>query len=179
MSEALRWRNYYQTTINADSRAAKSFSVSSTVLNSAIQSVPDAAGLAFHYALDDAGLRHILLIPIDGSLELWPTTSDRKIIDANTMEEVSALDGRAWTQNYINSNTSAVRFHFFGVNTFNEINAIPYFTALDIEPAINDTDLTPQLLLFVWDNTSSADGRSTSTGVVFDKSSQCPPCAID
>jgi len=74
-----------------------------------------------------------------------------------------------------------VWFHFFGKDIFDEIAAIPYFTTLNIEPAINDQNSTPQLLLIIANEQTNTGGRTNSydEAMVYDASSPCPPCAVE
>ena len=182
MDDAMRWLALYKSKNNILAREGNLFSVSKSAMNIVLQSIPEAMGMVFHYGIDEDGESHIILIPIDDKLSLWSDISGRKYLDANTGTAIDQSDAQIWAQNYKHANPGTVWFHFFGIHVFDEINAIPYFTSLDIAPAINDIDLTPQILLFVWNYSQSSGGKTSSSeeeGVAFDKSNPCPPCAID
>jgi hypothetical protein len=116
---------------------------------------------------------------VDGSLSLWSAIPGRIFVDANTGMKISQDLAREWTQNYQNAHPGKIWFHFFGQNIFNEMMAIPFFSTLDIQPALNDLDLSHQLLLIIW-NTTILGGRTTREGtIVYDASNPCPPCPIE
>lgn len=179
MEVAMRWLELYKSKTTIHAKERNSFSVSKSALNLLIQSTPEAMGLVFHHGVDGDGVDHILLIPVDGSLSLWSTISGRKYLDANTGTEIDQSQAQAWAQNFKSANPGGIWFHFFGIDVFGEINAIPYFTSLDIEPAIRDIDQTPQVLLLVWNDSQSLEGKTEKEGVAFDMSNQCPPCAME
>ena len=143
-----------------------------------LSSVNDLVGVAFHYAIDDFGASHILAIPVNESMQLWSLIPGRVILDANTGMEISQDLARSWAENFKASNPSEIWYHFFGKHVFDEMQALPYFESVDIEPATNSEDLSPELLLVIWNDAQISVGRTTATyGTVYDASNACPPCA--
>jgi hypothetical protein len=177
---------YYRNKNNEEGRLGLglglfSYTVSATQVEALVQSVSGLTGVAFHYATDENGNQHILLIPVDTSLSLWSSIPGRIFIDANTGDAISQSVAQTWAQNYKDAHPFSIWFHFFGKDIFDEILVIPYFDTLDIEPAINILNLTPQLLLVVWNNDilPLGNGRTMDEGgKIFDASNPCPPCGV-
>lgn len=143
-----------------------------------LSSVNDLVGVAFHYAIDDFGASHILAIPVNESMQLWSILPERVIIDANTGMAIDQNLAHAWAENFKASNPSEVWYHFFGKNVFDEMQALPYFKTMDIEPATNSEDMSPELLLVIWNGDQISVGRrNAADGTVYDASNACPPCA--
>lgn len=175
----MRWIDTYKSRNNAARIASFQYKITASQLQSILQQSPELTGIAFHYAQDEEGNTHILVIPVDGSLKLWSLSPENAIIDTNTESVIDQTTARAWAQNYKNSHPFDIWFHFFGRNIFDEIATISYFSKLDIQPGINDSNL-PQLLLIVWNLEVSASGRKTDdAGVVYDASNPCPPCPVN
>lgn len=179
----MEWIEFYRKKQYSQGRldAMLSYKVSGKNLDTLLNSVSNLVGIAFHYALDEAGQEHVIAIPIDESLDLWSLASDRILIDANTDSPVSSAVAAAWSQNFQKAHPDDIWFHFFGKNIFDDMRALPYFDNIDIEPAINVSNLTPQLLLVVTNDDLSSVGRTASDapGTVYDASNPCPPCAVD
>lgn len=149
-------------------------------MNTMLSSVNALVGVAFHYAIDDFGASHILAIPVNESMHLWTLIPGRVIIDANTGMEIDHDLAHIWAQNFTASNASEVWYHFFGKNVFNDMQALPYFESVDIEPATNSEDLSPELLLIIWNDAQISVGRTFAEyGTVYDASNACPPCATE
>jgi hypothetical protein len=143
-----------------------------------LSSLNDLVGVAFHYAIDDFGASHILAIPVNESMQLWALVPGRVIIDANTGTEISYDLAHTWAEKYKALYPSEVWYHFFGKNIFDDMQALPYFESVDIEPATNSEELSPELLLIIWNDAQIAVGRTTALyGTVYDASNACPPCA--
>ena len=144
-----------------------------------VSSVNDLVGIAFHYAIDDFGASHILAIPVNESMQLWSSAPDRVIIDANTGMEIASDVAHTWAEKFKTLYPSEVWYHFFGKSVFDEMQALPYFESMDVEPATNSEDLSPELLLIIWNDAQISMGRTTAvSGTVYDASNACPPCAI-
>jgi hypothetical protein len=175
-----RWITTFNQRNNKQGREGALFSIEASQLTDLLQSAGALAGVAFHYGIDEAGQTHIMVIPVDETLRLWTTTPGRVIIDANTKTAVDQSVAHTWAQNYQQAHGQSIWFHFFGKNIFEEIAAIPNLAYLDIVPALNDADLSPQLLLVVNNNnTSSGNGRVLSDeAVVYDASYPCPRCEV-
>jgi hypothetical protein len=176
-----RWMDAYNAKEVNQGRVntTTSYAISASQLENLTESVSNLTGIAFHHALDDAGTHHFIAIPITESLSVWSPIPGRVLIDANTNTEISRSEARRWTQNYQDANPNKIWFHFFGTNIFDEITSISFFNSLTIEPAINDLNLTPQLLLIITDIAGSSNGRLTSDRtMVYDASSPCPPCGV-
>ena len=184
---AMEWIEYYRLTeYNKQSRSPEqgrtevvsAYAVSSTQMNALLGSTEDLIGVAFHYGLDGLGVKHVLVIPVDGSLSLWSSIPGRILVDANTGSEIDQNTASAWAQNYKNAHPDDVWFHFFGKYIFDDMSALPYFNSVEIEQGTNLVGLTPELLLIVWNQESNILGRTNaSEATVYDASNACPPCA--
>jgi hypothetical protein len=181
LETGLRWIDAYNNKQQAGGRVKTTlYTISSSQLGTLTTSLTGLIGVAFHHAIDDAGEHHFIVIPVDLTLSLWNPLFSRPYIDANTNTEIDRSVARQWTNNYKNAHPNGIWFHFFGSLIFQEISLIPYFTNLQIVQAINDQDLSPQLLLIVEDETEDAGGRlNTSSTKVYDMSSPCPPCPMN
>lgn len=179
----MEWIEYYRKKIFEQGRTetSASYQISATQMNTILQSADELVGVAFHYGIDEAGETHVLVIPVDEQLSLWSSIAGRVFADANTGDAISQEVASAWALQFKNSHPDEKWFHFFGKDIFDEMRAIPYFTKVEIEPAINTLDLTPQLLLVVPNEEAVSSGRATadSDGVVYDASNACPPCAVE
>jgi hypothetical protein len=183
----VRWIQAYRSREQKAGRVEllfTNYSVSASKLEQLLTSVDGITGVAFHYALDAFGQRHFILIPVDESLSLWESDDEKKYIDANTNTFISKQTAQTWTANYEAANPGEIWFHFFGSDIFDEILTISYFEDLLIEPALNDLNLSPQLLLIILNGGGFLDdllgGRAKEgeQGRVYDASSPCPPCAV-
>ena len=176
----MEWISYYQNQKSGEGRTdlLSSYSISDDKVRGMMQGTSDLVGIAFHYAKDENGSTHVLAIPVDESLSLWESRPGKMIVDANTGNEISQEIASAWAQTYKAAHPSSVWFHFFGKNIFDEMCALPFFNSIDIEPAINILNLTPQMLLVIWNDGIISLGRTQdSPAVVYDASNACPPCA--
>jgi hypothetical protein len=180
LETGMRWIDAYNSKYQVQGRTETSpYSISSSQLSSLTSSVPISIGMAFHHAIDDDGQHHFIVIPVDLTLSLWNPLFSRNYVDANTNTVISRTDARRWAQNYEDANPNGIWFHFFGGLILGEISLIPHFTNLQIVPAINDQDLSPQLLLIVEDESVNSAGRyRKESTTVYDMSSPCPPCPI-
>lgn len=178
---AVKWMELYRKERSAQGRLEDTpfYSVSADHMKAALTSADDLVGVAFHHALDDNGERHILVIPVDATLALWSGTP-RMLLDANTNTEISSDVASAWASNYKTAHPDEKWFHFFGKQVFDQMSALPYFSSMELEPAISDLDFTRQLLLIVPNNEVESDAGRTSSllSVVYDASNSCPPCAV-
>ena len=179
---AMAWMDFHEKSRAAQGRTeeAADFSVSKEKMQALIASTTDLTGVAFHYGIDSLGDTHILLIPVDASLSVWSTSPGRIIIDANTGNEIDESLASAWADNYKAAHPDELWFHFFGKNIFDDMLALPNFKNMDIEPATHDVELTPELLLIIWeDEAIASEGRTELLfAIVFDASNACPPCAV-
>jgi hypothetical protein len=177
METAMEWIELFKKTRNATGRVEEepAFIVSASEMDAMLKSVAGLTGVAFHYALDDAGSLHIIVIPVDATLQVWPGVSERYLIDANTGSKISEGAAFAWSENYKKANPDGIWYHFFGSNVFDDMKNLSYYQDVDIERATNTTGLTPELLLIIWNHLST--GRTTADdGTTFDASNPCPPC---
>ena len=177
----MEWIALYQGKNNAQGRSESdsSYNVPSAEMNQLLQSVSDLTGVAFHYGIDEQGTNHIIVIPVDGSLDVWSSAGNKFIVDANTGTTISEELALSWANNFKEANPASIWFHFFGKDIFDEMRALPYYHNITIERAISSLDLTPQLLLVVWNEEQvSSSGRTQLVfGSVYDASNACPPCA--
>lgn len=175
-----RWMDLYRTQNHLAAREMPSgYALSKANLATVSASVEGLLGVVFQHGLDDAGVHHFLIIPIDESLQIWHR--DKTIIDANTDSVVSYDDARQWAKNYQTANPSLIWYHFFGKHVFDEMNAISFFEYIQIEPAISDVNFTAQVLLIVNDlSLDVSSGRSEyEEAVIYDMSTPCPPeCSL-
>jgi hypothetical protein len=178
----MRWIDVYKEKKKAEGTRLidLGYGISDDNLQDLLQSVPNLTGVAFHYGLDDDGRKHIMVLPVDGSLLVWASVPGRIIVDANTDTVIPQSTAQAWATNYQTAHPHDIWFHYFGSNVFDEIVAIPYFSTIDIQPALSDLDLSPQLLLIIWNNPLDLlFGRTNDDdGTVYDASNPCPPCAV-
>ncbi|HEU5145404.1 MAG TPA: hypothetical protein VFT90_01755 [Chryseosolibacter sp.] len=175
----MQWMDFYQrgsTTGRLDSLGA--CKVPAYAMKAMLSSVENLVGVAFHYAIDDFGRGHILLIPVNETMQLWSTTPGRLMIDAATGLEISQDRAQLWAENYKALHPTDIWYHFFGKDIFDQMQALPYFESVDIEPATNPDDLSAQLLLIIWNDGQISTGRTTTVpATVYDASNACPPCA--
>lgn len=182
LETGLQWMEAYQKKHNPQGRLLlPDYEVSDVLMEDLLESVNGLVGVAFHHAIDASGTHHFLVIPVDGTLSLWNNVEGRIYVDANTNTIISQETARTWAQNYETANPGQIWFHFFGSDIFDEMVALPFFNNVQIEPAINILNLTPQLLLIV-----SADGllglggrQRTESSKVYDASNPCPPCPVN
>jgi hypothetical protein len=170
-----RWMDFYRSKQNLSGREKPSgYALSKDHLAQLSNSVNDLVAVAFHHALDDAGEHHFLVIPLDETLKLW--SNEKTIFDANDNSVIPADVAYQWTLNYQNAHPDEIWFHVFGEHVFDEMSAIPFFEYMQIEPAINDANLLPQVLLIVNDLSldASSGGRGQAEAFVFDGSVLCP-----
>lgn len=176
-----RWMDVYRTKLNLAGREKPSgYALSKDNLAEIFSSVDQLVGVAFQHALDEAGEHHILIVPIDETLQIW--SHNKTVIDSNTDGVVSYEDARQWAKNYQTAYPDVIWYHFFGKHVFDEMSTIPFFEYIQIEPAISDVNFTPQVLLIVNDlNSDVSSGRSEwAEAVVYDMSSACPPqCSLE
>ena len=179
---ANRWIEAYDKKNGTQGRLTNlsPYVISAFQLQTAIQSTAGFVGMAFHHATDGNGTHHFIAIPINESLKVWSTIPGRVLIDANNNTEIDADVAFQWTLNYKNQHPNDIWFHFFGSAIFDEIFTISFFNNMNIVPAIDDVNLTSQLLLVIMNEGTSLNGRLNSDDtVVYDASSPCPPCGIE
>lgn len=172
---AVRWLGNLEKQ-NTEGRAnVGAQSVSKQNLDKLLMSQPDLIGLAFHYGIDDAGLQHVLVIPVGQSKKLWTGETQALILDAKSDQIISEETGSIWAERFQQQNKDDIWFHFFGKNIFNQVGKYETFS---LKQASND-DGVLQLLLFAYQK-ESANGRTADddTPIVIDMSNPCPPCTI-
>lgn len=178
----MEWIENYKKITSSSGRTEtlSDYIVSASQMNALLGSTADLTGVAFHYGIDNLGITHIMLIPVDGSLSLWSSIPGRIFVDANSGNAIDQTTAHAWAENYKNANPSEVWFHFFGKYIFDDMTALPYFNSVDIEQGVNSLDLTPELLLIVWNKELNTLGRTAAeSSRVYDASNACPPCAVE
>jgi hypothetical protein len=177
----MQWIDLYKSGNSGQGRLdLLPYHIPATQLDSMILSTEDLTGIAFHHAIDSLGQAHILAIPVNSSLRLWGSGQGRIFIDANSGSQIDESVALAWAQNYKSDHPSGIWFHFFGRDIFDEIRALPHFENIDIQPATSTLDLSPQMLLIIWNGDYTTNGRTSSeSGIVYDASNACPPCAVE
>lgn len=176
----MQWIAFHREKYSIQGRSDLSsiYSVPAPEMNAMLDSTSGLTGVAFHYALDDNGVKHVILIPVDETLDLWGGSSNRTFIDANTGTAIDYSVAFSWAENFKRANPDTIWFHFFGKDIFDQMRALPYYQSVNIEPATSTIDLTPQLLLVVLNYDQISIGRTqTASGTVYDASNACPPCA--
>lgn len=178
----MAWIDNYTNEASGEGRTEGllGYKVSSSEMHTLLSSITNPVGVSFHYGTDALGITHIVLIPVDASMSLWSSIPGRTFVDANTGMEVSQSVAYNWTSVYKNAHPNSIWFHFFGKDIFDDMAALPYFTEIDIERGTNTVELTPELLLVIWDNTLNLGlGRTMDQfATVYDASNACPPCAV-
>lgn len=167
LSMARRWIDRYQA-INPGAREDGSFTVTSEQVDKLIDQA-NGLGVVLHHAIDGAGEHHILVLPIAQDLVLWGAN---QVLDANTNTLVSRDQIKGWADNYSSINTS-IKYHFFGMDVFNEILSNSTYNTIDIVPAINDQN-EPQLVLIAKTTASARSKTFGEDSAAFDLSSPCP-----
>lgn len=178
---AIKWMELYRKEGTKQGRfeATPSYSVSAAQLQATMASTEELVGLAFHHAIDEAGERHLLVIPVDGTLTLWRSGTGRVFVDANTSSEITQEVASAWATNYKNEYPDEKWFHFFGKGVFDEMSALPDFSSVELEPALSELDFSQQILLIILNDESESSGRTAvEFAMVYDASNACPPCAV-
>jgi hypothetical protein len=163
------------------------YSVDAAQLEASLASVNDLVGVAFHYAEDDLGNTHIIMIPIDPTMSIWTEIPGRVFVDTNTGNPISQGEANSWANRYKRNNPGMIWFHYFGRNVFDEILIIANLASMDIVPALDDLDLSPELLLVIGNTESLLEnliggllgGRTETTTTVYDASYPCPKCSVD
>jgi hypothetical protein len=171
LAVAERWIGLY----NQSSAGAKTEDISYSITPDHLKAIANyatEAGIAFHHAIDDVGVHHILIIPVKESTLL---TEAPVLIDANADEVLESNTAKTWISNYANAHPEQGWYHFFGYDIFDEIMKSS-FSRIDIEPAINDKG-EPQLLLVVWSQAAANGKTAASSPTVYDASNLCPPCS--
>lgn len=176
----MEWIAYYRNQQTAQGRTEllTSYSISDDKMTELVASTQTMVGVAFHYALDDTGKKHIIAIPVDETLRLWTSIPGRIYVDANTGNNISQSVADAWAQNFRDENPNDIWFHFFGINIINDMCALPYFDTVDIQQGINILGLTPELLLVVYNDLLDLGRSQDDPGMVYDASNPCPPCQV-
>ncbi|HET9056998.1 MAG TPA: hypothetical protein VFN30_09150 [Chitinophagaceae bacterium] len=163
---ARRWLSYTYTT------GAKLENHLLTPQNiTAILQAKGSLGVALHHTQDDNGAYHLLAITIVSGNALWDSPL---IIDTHSGEVINSLTAKAWADNYIKANApGSIRYHFFGLHVFEDIQKTESYKRVEIQPALNDGG-KPQLLLMVMGGDSGTQLLQT-----MDESSPCPPVCPD
>ncbi|HET9055301.1 MAG TPA: hypothetical protein VFN30_00495 [Chitinophagaceae bacterium] len=159
---ARRWLGYTYTT------GAKLENHLLTPQNiTAILQAKGSLGVALHHTQDDNGAYHLLAITIVSGNALWDSPL---IIDTHSGQTVNSLTAKTWADNYIQASApGSIRYHFFGLHVFEDIQKIETYKRVEIQPALNDGG-KPQLLLMVMGGDSGTQLLQT-----MDESISCPP----
>ncbi|HET9056238.1 MAG TPA: hypothetical protein VFN30_05250 [Chitinophagaceae bacterium] len=133
----------------------------------AVLQAKGSLGVALHHTQDENGAYHLLAITIVSGNALWDSPL---IIDTHSGEVVNSFTAKTWADNYIQANApGSIRYHFFGLHVFEDIQKTESYKRVEIQPALNDGG-KPQLLLMVM----GGDSGSQLLEVV-DASAPCPP----
>ena len=177
----MEWIDNYKRTASEHGRTEGllGYSVSALEMDALLASITNPIGVSFNYGTDMLGIMHIVLAPVDDSMALWSSIPGRIFVDANTGTEISQSIAYTWASAYQNAHPDDVWFHFFGKDIFDDMAALPYFSDIDIERGVNTLELTPELLLVIWNSTATVGtGRTMEYATVYDASNACPPCAV-
>ncbi len=173
----LRWLQLFKDRNHVGSRTSLSgYSVTRDQLTSLMASAGALTGIAFSHGIDGEGVHHFILVPIDESLSVWNGGESRIYIDANSGAQISREIAREWASTFRSSNPGEVWLHYFGRDVFDEVLQNTTFDPIDIEPALSDIDLSPQVLVIInapelLDGVTG--GREESEVMVYDKSFPC------
>jgi hypothetical protein len=171
---ANRWIALYEKKNSSGRTHEFQCTVAAQHFNEILSSIP-LLGLAFHYAIDDSGDFHVLILAVSEDKKLWSSDASRICIDANTNSVIAESVAREWTQNFKETTPNAVWYHFFGSDILNEMRKVSGFNEFEIIPALNDEGIK-QLLLVINRDSDFVSGRILSESIVFDKGGLCPPC---
>jgi hypothetical protein len=172
----MRWIETYNEKNNIGKISLSLYSTSSSNL-SALTALPDLVGIAFHHGIDGNGVHHYIAVSVGSDLSVWSESAEKVFVDTNNDVLISEAQASEWAGNYKSQNPDKIWFHFFGANVFDEISEIPYLNVVNIVPALNDLDLSPQLLLIILNNPLGI--LTAGAGIVYDASSPCPPCPVN
>lgn len=172
--------NYRKSAESGRTELLDSYHVTASQIRTMLDTSPDLVGIAFQYATDESGKKHILAVPVDETMKVWTGASGRTLYDTNTGNQISEATASAWAATYRDAHPDGIWFHFFGKDIFEEMSALPFFDRFEIAQGINTLELTPELLLVVWNNELSSAGRTyDADGTVYDASNPCPPCKVN
>jgi hypothetical protein len=174
---ANRWIDFYERKSSSGRMQESQCTVTALPFDQILSSIP-MLGLAFHYAIDESGAPHILILPISEEKKLWSSDASRICIDANTNSIITESVARDWTQTFKDANPNAIWYHFFGSNILDEMRSVSGFNEFEIIPALNDEGMK-QLLLVINNDSDLNGGRILSESLVYDKGGLCPPCDVD
>jgi len=160
-------------------------------------------GIRFYYALDDGGVRQLLMVgsTVKGKNLFSPSAISgmSSSIDVNSSNSINDLDKtgqklvtestyKEWTQNYRNERPADLRAHFFGWRIVRQILAEKGCVGLRAYYALDDSGVQQLLLVGVNANgenllpSSNAQGRVTddddgniAADVSFPCPAACPP----
>lgn len=173
METATRWTNLFERRPDALSRL-HTCTVSHDFVERFVAD-ENLHGIAFHYAIDDAGDIRLLVAPVGDKSILW---NSELIVDASTNQAVAAPTALEWAKRYQEQHPEGLWYHFFGIEIFHDMIKNRTFDAINVKPALNDAG-APQLLLFlVTQSTAAENGKSQDLfdTAVYDASNACPPC---
>lgn len=164
MDVAERWISRYRKANSARSEQIPNITPES--IAEILDPVDERLGLSFHRAIDPSGNYHILVAPVNQNV---PFLYAGKIFDATTSSMVNLADAEQWSERYKTENSAGIWSHFFGTHVFEQA-----FSSIQLQEALNDNNI-PQLLLFIWRDDASSNGRTNGTTVdVYDASGLCP-----
>lgn len=171
LATAERWISFYKEESSKGRIQDAAYRIDAAMLKQLLDAVTDESGFALHHATDEEGVHHVLITAMGGNHNLWQAP----VADANTGTLLPGSTAMAWAAKYTSTHVGQIRYHFFGMDVFNEISNNTAFNYMDIVPALNDSS-EPQLLMMVWNNKGLEGGRTKEVpAVVYDVSSPCPP----
>jgi hypothetical protein len=146
------------------------YEISNVNLEKVIKSAENPMGISFHLGVDDNGIQHIVLAPIDAEMNGWAGIA----IDANSDREVSVETAKAWARNYKMTHEGEVSSHSFGIDVFTDIGKHQSF---EIVQGLDDAQ---NLALMAIVRNASVNGKTEGDGgtIIWDGTLPCPPyCA--
>lgn len=164
---AARW---VERKIRASGRQ-ESFSVTADNLNVLLERVDNKLGVILHHAQNPDGEHHIFIAPVKSDLQSW---SNGEVLDATSNEFVDASLASGWAFAHKALNPQGPWSHFYGIDLFDEITSTIGFSRMDIMPGEDDGGQSP-ILLYVWTESSIANGKIKSEASVYDRGAVCPP----
>lgn len=148
----------------------QNFNVTADKLNALLDQVDDKLGVILHHAQGPNGEHHLFITPVKSDLQSW---SNGSVLNAATNEFTDASQAKNWVLDYKEMHPDGPWSHFYGIDLFDEIRAIDGLSRVDIVPGETEEGQLP-MLLYVWKESSTSNGKLQQEASVFDRGYVCP-----